>query len=79
VKTNRLKLVAAAAGGCAVVAMITLTGLTHTGPANGRMISEPKMTTGETSTAKKAAPSPETSVATPPFTYTTPSGFAEPH
>ena len=42
-------------------------------------ITTSEVTTGETSTEATAPPVPETSVAEPPVTATTPSGFAEPH
>ncbi|ULN68727.1 hypothetical protein KZ782_24210 [Mycolicibacterium smegmatis] len=45
----------------------------------GTLPPEPAITTGETITETTAPTSPETSVATPSVSATTPSGFAEPH
>ncbi|WP_458316774.1 hypothetical protein [Mycolicibacterium brisbanense] len=80
-KTNhrRLKTVSAGIGLAAVAAMAAL-GLFASGVSGGvQMQSEPEMTTGQTVTQTTAGKSPETSVATPPFTFTTPEGFAVPH
>jgi hypothetical protein len=81
VKASRFKLVAGVVGASAVVAMAVLT-LTVSGGSSGggMLVSEPPdITTGETVTSSTAPLEPETSVATPPFTFTTPSGFAVPH
>ncbi|ART68825.1 hypothetical protein BTO20_09690 [Mycobacterium dioxanotrophicus] len=76
---RRLKTVSAGVGLAAVVAMGAL-GLLASGASGGvQMQSEPAMTTGQTVTQTTAEKSPETSVATPPFTFTTPEGFAVPH
>lgn len=42
-------------------------------------VSDPQATLGETVTTTTPPSQPETSQATPPFTFTTPSGFAVPH
>jgi hypothetical protein len=43
----------------------------------GTLVSDPSATLGETVTP--TTPPPQTSVATPLFTFTTPSGLAAPH
>ncbi|MEE6168176.1 MULTISPECIES: hypothetical protein [unclassified Mycolicibacterium] len=80
-KTNhrRLKTVSAGIGLTAVAAMGALGLLASGASGDVQMQSEPEMTTGQTVTQTTAGKSPETSVATPPFTFTTPEGFAVPH
>ncbi|WP_245839784.1 hypothetical protein [Mycobacterium aquaticum] len=76
---RRLKTVSAGVGLAAVVAMGAV-GLLASGASGGlQMQSQPEMTTGQTVTQTTAEKSPATSVATPPFTFTTPEGFAVPH
>ncbi|WP_018599059.1 hypothetical protein [Mycobacterium sp. 155] len=76
---KRLKTVSAGVGLVAAAAMGTVGVLASQAPAGVQMWSEPEMTTGETVTETTAGEAPETSVATPPFTFTTPEGFAVPH
>ena len=76
---NQFKAISAGIGLTAAVAMGTL-GVLATGASAGRQVwSEPEMTTGETVTRSTDGGAPETSVATPPVTFTTPEGFAVPH
>jgi hypothetical protein len=74
-----LKVVSAGLGVSAVVAMGALGVWASQAPAGGQMWSEPEMTTGQTVTETTPGDAPETSEATPPFTFTTPEGFAVPH
>lgn len=76
---KQLKAVSAGVGLVAVVAMGAFGVLASHAPAGVQMWSEPEMTTGETVTQTTDEEAPETSVATPPFTVTTPEGFAVPH
>ena len=79
-QSQRFKVLAAMVGAGAVVAMgaLSLTlGQHGFGPAT--TVSEPTATLGETVTTTTPPPQPVTSLATPPFTFTTPSGFAAPH
>lgn len=76
---RRFKVVSAGAGLTAVVAMGALGVLASRASTDVQMWSEPEMTTGETVMQSTAEESPQTSVATPPFTFTTPEGFAVPH
>jgi hypothetical protein len=80
VKSNKFKLLSAVVGASAVVAMAVLTVVVGQQPQTGTVVSEdPTATIGETVTSTTAPTELETSVATPPFTYTTPPGFAAPH
>jgi len=74
--SRKLKLISAAAGASAVVAMGALTAMVSedTGGSN-TVVSGPEMTLGETSTIEKAAATPETSVAVPEVTAEIPDGF----
>lgn len=76
---RRLKAASAGIGLTAAAAMGALGVLASQAPAGVQIWSEPGMTTGETVTQTTAGEAPETSVATPPFTFTTPEGFAVPH
>ncbi len=76
---KRLRTVSAGIGLAAAAAMGTVGVLASQAPAGIQIWSEPGMTTGETVTQTTAGAAPETSVATPPFTFTTPEGFAVPH
>ncbi|WP_317155530.1 hypothetical protein [[Mycobacterium] appelbergii] len=50
------------------------------GPAEAQnRVEPPAITTGQTITETTPPTTPETSVATPPVSVTTPSGFATPH
>jgi hypothetical protein len=82
-RSQRFKKLSAVAGASAFVAMVLLgvgfaqnqasTGTANTGTAS------PGATLGETATTTTPPAEPVTSKATPPFTFTTPSGFAAPH
>ena len=73
VKSSQLKLVAAGIGAGALVSMGALTAVFSDAPGN---ISEgPEITLGETTTSTTAPSEPETSVATPEVTASTPEGF----
>jgi hypothetical protein len=76
VKSSRLKLVAASIGGSALVAVGALTVILSNAP--GTLGEGPEITLGETTTTTTPPTAPETSVATPPVTATTPEGFATP-
>jgi hypothetical protein len=67
-------------GAGAVVAMgaLSLT-LSSDQIGTATTVSGPSATLGETVTTTTPPSQPETSEATPPFTFTTPSGFAVPH
>jgi hypothetical protein len=78
VQSKKFKLLSAVVGAGAVVAMAVL-GLGHDQSRTGTVVSEPTATVGETVTATTPPSKPETTQATPPFTFTTPSGFATPH
>jgi hypothetical protein len=80
VKSNKFKLLSAVVGASAVVAMGALTiGVGQQQPPTGTIVSDPTATIGETVTSTAGQTELETSVATPPFTFTTPPGFAAPH
>ena len=72
-KSNQLKLVAAGIGAGALVSMGTLTVVFSDAP--GTISEGPEITLGETTTSTTAPSSPETSVATPMVTASTPQGF----
>lgn len=79
-RSQQVKNVSAVLGASAFVAMVLLgAGLAQHLPAAGMVSSEPGATLGETATTTTPPPAPVTSKATPPFTFTTPSGFAAPH
>jgi hypothetical protein len=73
VKSNQLKLVAAGVGAAALVSMGALTVVFSDAP--GTISEGPEITLGETTTSTTAPSSPETSVATPMVTASTPQGF----
>ncbi|OBK76038.1 hypothetical protein [Mycobacterium sp. 1274761.0] len=74
--SKKFKLASAAVGASAVVAMGALTvALSGEVTGSASVVSEPRMTLGETSTVEKAAKSPETSVAVPEVTAEPPEGF----
>jgi hypothetical protein len=80
VKSNKFKLLSGVVGASAVVTMVALTVAVGQQPEEGRVVSEdPTATIGETVTSTAGQTELETSVATPPFTFTTPPGFAAPH
>jgi hypothetical protein len=79
VKSNWVKLVSAVIGASALVVMGVLTVALGGEPTGSQNLVQPAMTTGETSTESTAPMELETSVAEPPFTFTTPEGFAVPH
>jgi hypothetical protein len=76
VKSSQLKLAAAGIGAGALVAMGALSVVFSDAP--GTLGEGPEVTLGQTSTSTTAPTTIETSVATPPVTATTPSGFATP-
>jgi hypothetical protein len=74
--SQKLKVVSAAVGASAVVAMGALTvALSSGGSESTTFVSDPQMTFGETSTVEKAATEVETSVAVPEHTAEPPDGF----
>jgi hypothetical protein len=80
-KSQRLKKFSAIAGSIAFGVMVVLgAGLAERQTATGTTVSDPGLVTlGETATTTTPPAQPVTSKATPPFTFTTPSGFAAPH
>jgi hypothetical protein len=79
VKSNKFKLLSGVVGASAVVTMVALTVAVGQQPEAGRVVSEDPTAIGETVTSTAGQTELETSVATPPFTFTTPPGFAAPH
>jgi hypothetical protein len=80
VKSNKFKLLSAVVGASAVVTMgVSTIGVGQQQPQMGTIVSDPTATIGETVTSTTGQTELETSVATPPFTFTTPPGFAAPH
>ena len=78
--STKLKVMFATAGAGAVLAMGALTvalGAVHA-PSDSLVSDTPTATLGETATTTTAPSAPETPVATPPVTATTPEGFATP-
>jgi hypothetical protein len=76
VKSSQLKLVAAGIGASAVVAMGTLTVVFSEAPTGtGTFGKGPEITLGDTVTTTTPPSKPETSVATPEVTASTPEGF----
>ncbi len=75
-KSSQLKLAAAGIGAGALVAMGALTVVFSDSP--GSISAGSGMTLGETTTSTTGAATVQASVATPPVTATTPSGFAMP-
>jgi hypothetical protein len=73
VKSSQLKVVAAGIGAGALVAMGALT-VVFSGPP-GALSDGPEITLGETTTSTTAPSAPETSIATPVVTASTPEGF----
>lgn len=78
-KRTQLKSWSAGIGLTAVAAMAVLGVLTSQAPAEAQNWIEAPMTTGATVTQSTAENAPEISMAKPPFTFTTPEGFAVPH
>ena len=77
-RSKQMKMMSAGVGAGAIVGMAILgTGGPQLG--TGTANSAPAATLGETATATTPPGEPVTSRATPPFTFTTPSGFAAPH
>lgn len=80
---TRLKKVSAGVGGGAVVAMgvLAVAGgeVSHADPQPPGPVTTTPVTTGETVTETTAVETTEPTVYEPPFTFTTPSGFAVPH
>ena len=81
--TARVKLLSAAAGLGAVLAMgvLSVAGseVSRADPAPPGPVTTTPATLGETVTETTAVQSPEPTVNEPPVTFTTPSGFAVPH
>jgi hypothetical protein len=76
VKSSQLKVLAAGVGASAVVAMGALTVVFGEAPAGTGTVGEgPEITLGETVTTTTPPSKPETSVATPEVTASTPEGF----
>ncbi|MDF1899942.1 hypothetical protein LTT02_28440 [Mycolicibacterium smegmatis] len=75
----RFKIVSGIVGLAAVVAMAALSLMSSYSPVSGPDYAMGPMQTGATVTQSTAPTAPETSVAKPPFTWTTPEGFAVPH
>jgi hypothetical protein len=83
VRQGRVKVFAAVIGGSAVVAMGALSVALHEeqasggsgGVATGATFIQGSMTMGQTATTTTPPAAPETSIATPPMTATTPAGF----
>ena len=79
--SRKLKVISAAAGASAVVAMGALTAVLSEDSGPATVVSGPEMTLGETttiqqaSTIEKAASTPETTMAVPEDTATPPDGF----
>ena len=79
--SRKLKVISAAAGASAVVAMGALTAVLSEDSGSATVVSGPEMTLGETttiqqaSTNEKAASTPETTMAVPEDTATPPDGF----
>ncbi|GFG51525.1 hypothetical protein CQY20_09000 [Mycolicibacterium agri] len=74
--SQKLKVVSAAVGASAVVAMGALTVALSSGDSGSTtFVSDPHMTMGETSTVEKAGTEVETSVAVPEHTAEPPDGF----
>jgi hypothetical protein len=79
-KFKQVKLALAAIGAGAAVTMGVLAGSARDEQVvPGTLVSDPSATLGETVTPTTPPQAPQTSVATPLFTFTTPSGFAAPH
>jgi len=79
-RSQQFKKLSAVAGASAFVAMVLLgVGFAQNQANTGTAISGPDATLGETATTTTPPEQPVTSKATPPFTFTTPSGFAAPH
>lgn len=79
-KSSQLKLLAAGIGASAVMAMgaLTVVVMTNAPTGAGNFGKGPEITLGGTTTTTTPPSKPETSIATPPVTATTPSGFATP-
>lgn len=75
----RFKIVSGIVGMAAVLAMAALGVMSSYAPGSGPDYATGPMQTGATVTQSTAPSEPETSVAKPPFTWTTPEGFAVPH
>lgn len=80
---SKLKVLSAGVGGGAVIAMgvLAVAGgeVSRADPPPPGPLTTTPATVGETVTETTAVQSPETTVYEPPFTFTTPSGFAVPH
>ena len=75
----RFKIMSGIVGMAAVAAMAALGVMASYAPGNGVDYAMGSMQTGATVTQSTPPAAPETSMAKPPFTWTTPEGFAVPH
>lgn len=73
--SQKLKLISAAVGGSAVVAMGALTMGLANDSASTTVVSDPELTLGETTTSETGVTEIETSLAVPPVTAEPPDGF----
>jgi hypothetical protein len=79
-RSQQFKKLSAMMGAAAFIVMAALSvGVAQNRQGTGTIISDPSATLGETATTTTPPPQPATPRATPPFTFTTPSGFATPH
>lgn len=77
VKSKQLKVLSAAIGACAVVAMGTLSVVLSNDSGSTTIVSDPEATLGETTTSEVATEI-ETTLAEPEVTAEPPTGFAMP-
>jgi hypothetical protein len=75
----RFKIVSGVVGAAAAVILAVIGVTASKTPAQAQDWAQGTMQTGATVTQSTPATAPETSVATPLFTFTTPEGFAVPH
>ncbi len=79
-RSKQIKMLSAVVGAGAFAAMAVLTvGVGHDQPGTRTFMSVSGATLGETATTTTPPAEPVTSKAVPPFTFTTPPGFAAPH
>jgi hypothetical protein len=79
-QSQRFKKLSAIMGASAFVVMVLLgVGFAPRQADIGTASTDPSATLGETATTTTPPEQPVTPKATPPFTFTTPSGFAAPH
>ena len=73
--SKKLKITSAAIGASAVVAMGALTAALSNDSSSTTIVSEPEITTGETTTIEQAATAIETTLATPDVKVELPDGY----